>query len=149
MDFSWEAMEDADRRVRQLRRHVADWAPAGEGLGEAASAFDVRFRDALAADLDLPAAVVVVNELDRSAVVPPGEKVALLASWDRVLGLDLDREARSVWAPSPDVLQLVARRDEARAARNYAESDRIREELQALGLEVMDTSEGTKVRPLA
>jgi cysteinyl-tRNA synthetase len=149
MDFSWEAMEDADRRVRQLRRHVADWVPASGGLGGPASTFDARFREALAADLDLPTAVVVVNELDRSPDVPPGEKVALLASWDRVLGLDLDREARSAWAPSPDILRLVARRDGARAAKDYEESDRIREELQALGLEVMDTSEGTKVRPLA
>jgi cysteinyl-tRNA synthetase len=149
MDFSWEAMEDADRRVKQLRRHVADRAPATAGLGEAAAAFDARFRDALAADLDLPTAVVVVNELDRSAEVPPGEKVALLVSWDHVLGLDLEREARSAWEPSPTILELVARRDEARASKDYAESDRIRDQLQAMGLEVMDTPGGTKVRPLA
>jgi cysteinyl-tRNA synthetase len=42
---------------------------------------------------------------------------------------------------------LVAERDAARAAKDYATSDRIREELSAMGLEVMDTPEGTKVRP--
>ena len=36
MDFSWDAMEDADRRVTQLRRRMAAWAPAAAALGDAA-----------------------------------------------------------------------------------------------------------------
>jgi cysteinyl-tRNA synthetase len=148
MDFSWEAMEDADRRVRQLRRHVAGWGDVADELGDAARAFDGRFRAALAADLDLPTAVVVVNELDHAADIPPGEKVALLRVWDRVLGLDLEREAREAWAPSEAMLELIGRRDRARSGKDYAESDRLRDELQDMGLEVMDTPEGTKVRPL-
>ena len=93
MDFTWEAMEDADRRVTQLRRRMAAWAPAATELGEAAKGFDARFREALATDLDLPSAVVIVNELVGSTDVPDGEKYALLATWDHVLGLDLEREA--------------------------------------------------------
>jgi cysteinyl-tRNA synthetase len=147
MDFSWEAMEDADRRVKQLRRHVADWGDAALALGEEAEAFDARFRDAVTSDLDLPSAVVIVNELDHTAAVPPGEKVALLASWDHVLGLDLLREARSSWEPDETVRGLIAERDEARARKDFATSDRIRDELEAMGLEVMDTTDGTKVRP--
>ena len=147
MDFTWEAMEDADRRVTQLRRHLASWVPAAEELGAPARAFDERFRAAIASDLDLPAAVVVLNELDRSADVPPGEKVALFVSWDTVLGLDLERETRSTWEPTAEMLERVAQRDAARAAKDYATSDRLRDELDGLGLEVMDTPEGTKVRP--
>ena len=41
----------------------------------------------------------------------------------------------------------MAERDSARADKDYATSDRIRDELAAMGLEVMDTAEGTKVRP--
>jgi cysteinyl-tRNA synthetase len=41
----------------------------------------------------------------------------------------------------------VAERDAARAAKDYASSDRLRDELQGMGLEVMDTPDGTKVRP--
>jgi cysteinyl-tRNA synthetase len=147
MDFMWEAMETADRRVRQLRRHVAEWGEAAAELGDAASRFDRRFRDAVANDLDMPTAVRVVNDLDRTADVPPGEKRALLASWDRVLGLDLEREAEAGWRPGDDVRRLLADRDAAREARDYATSDRIRDELQSMGLEVMDTAEGTRVRP--
>jgi len=38
-------------------------------------------------------------------------------------------------------------RDEARAAKDYATSDRIREQLTSMGVEVMDTATGTQVRP--
>jgi cysteinyl-tRNA synthetase len=147
MDFTWEAMEDADRRVKQLRRHVAEWGPPAGELGDAARTFDDRFRSAIAADLDMPAAVLVVNELDRSADAPPGEKRALLASWDSVLGLDLERDARNAWEPTDEIRSLVADRDAARATKDYAKSDELRDRLQAMGLEVMDTAEGTKVRP--
>ena len=141
-------MADADRRVKQLRRRMADWGPAAGELGEAAKGFDARFREAIAEDLGLPAAVVIVNELDRETEIPGGEKYALLASWDRVLGLDLERDAHSTWEPTPAMSDLIALRDEAREAKDYATSDDLRERLSALGLEVMDTPEGTKVRPL-
>jgi cysteinyl-tRNA synthetase len=147
MDFSWEAMEDADRRVKQLRRHLAEWAPSAAELGEPARGFDARFREALASDLDLPSAVRIVNELDHDAETPPREKYALLASWDQVLGLDVERSARSHWEPDGEMRRLMAERDTARAAKDYATSDRIRDELAAMDLEVMDTPEGTTVRP--
>ena len=120
MDFTWEAMEDADRRVKQLRRRMAGWAPAAAELGDAAKGFDARFREALATDLDLPSAVVIVNELVASTDVLDGEKYALLAAWDHVLGLDLEREARSVWEPTDEMQALMAERDAARAAKDFA-----------------------------
>jgi cysteinyl-tRNA synthetase len=95
----------------------------------------------------MPTAVVVVNELDRSADVPPGEKYVLLASWDHVLGLDVQRDARAGWEPTAEMRGLMAERDEARTAKDYEESDRIRDLLTSMGVEVMDTAEGTKVRP--
>jgi cysteinyl-tRNA synthetase len=43
--------------------------------------------------------------------------------------------------------RLVAERDAARAAKDYAAADQKRSELQSLGVEVMDSPEGTKLRP--
>ncbi len=42
---------------------------------------------------------------------------------------------------------LVGERDAARAAKDFAAADQVRDRLQELGLEVMDSPEGTKVRP--
>jgi cysteinyl-tRNA synthetase len=146
MNFDWDALEGQNRRLTELRRKVAAWGPASTDRSEAADALDARFRDAVADDLDLPRALVVLNE-SVTAVIPDGEKTALFASWDEVLGLDLGREAREGFEPSDEVLRLIAERDEARAAKDFARSDGLRERLQAMGLEVMDTPEGTKVRP--
>jgi cysteinyl-tRNA synthetase len=146
MDFTWEAMAAADQRVKQLRRHMATWAPAADALGAAAAAFDGRFREALANDLHMPGVVTIVNELDHANEVPPTEKYRLLAAWDAVLGLDLEREATSGWRPTEAMERLMTDRDAARAAKDYATSDRIRDELAAMDLEVMDTPEGTRVR---
>jgi cysteinyl-tRNA synthetase len=146
MDFSWEAMETADQRVKQLRRRMVEWAPPADELSEAALDYDRRFRDAVGDDLDMPAAVVAVNEMVSSGIAD-GQKYALLVSWDAVLGLDIERDVREAWEPDDEVRRMVAERDSARAAKDYATSDAIRERLTAMGLEVMDSPEGTRVRP--
>jgi cysteinyl-tRNA synthetase len=146
MEFSWDALEGQNRRLAELRRRMAAWAPGSDDRSEEATALDERFRAAVADDLDLPRALVVLNETV-GAPVPDAEKHALLASWDRILGLDLERDAREGWEPTEEVLALVAERDAARAAKDFATSDAIRERLQAMGLEVMDSAEGTRVRP--
>jgi cysteinyl-tRNA synthetase len=146
MNFDWDALEGQNRRLTELRRRVAEWGPASADRSEAARSLDARFREAVADDLDLPRALVVLNETV-TAPVPDAEKVDLMTSWDHVLGLDLGRLAREAFEPSQEALALIAERDEARAARDFARSDEIRDRLQAMGLEVMDTPEGTKARP--
>jgi cysteinyl-tRNA synthetase len=147
MDFTWDAMAAADHKVRQLRQRMAGWAetPTTE-LSDAAGALDGRFRAAVANDLDMPAAVVVLNEAV-SADVSDGEKFALLDSWDAVLGLDLGRAAREGFEITEEVAALIGERDAAREAKDFSTSDAIRDRLQEMGLEVMDTPSGTKVRP--
>jgi cysteinyl-tRNA synthetase len=153
MDFTWDAMASADQRVKQLRHHVAEWEPLATTLGDAARAADARFRDALANDLHMPGAVAIVNEVDHADDIPTGEKRLLFVGsddrlgWDSVLGLDLDREAREAWTPDDETRRKMQERDDARAAKDYTSSDRIRDELFAMGLEVMDTPQGTRVRP--
>jgi cysteinyl-tRNA synthetase len=100
----------------------------------------------VADDLNMPHALVVLNEAVSSDLAE-AERYALLASWDAVLGLDLERDAREGWEPSEDVRTLVAERDAARAGKDFGRADEIRDRLQAMGLEVMDTPEGTRVRP--
>jgi cysteinyl-tRNA synthetase len=146
MDFSVEKMREADGAVRRLRQRMVEWGGPSATLGEDGRAYDERFREAVTDDLNLPRAVVVLNELVSSRV-PDGEKYSLLSSWDRVLGLDFERDVREGWKPTEEVEKLVAERDAARAAKDFAAADKLRNRLQAMGLEVMDTPEGTRVRP--
>src|SRR5919204_6568055 len=84
MDFSWEALEGSNERLTSLRKRMAEWSavPRPDARSEKAEEFDRRFRDAVADDLDMPQALVVMNELIGSPALPGGEKYALLASWD-------------------------------------------------------------------
>ncbi|HEX5902724.1 MAG TPA: cysteine--tRNA ligase [Actinomycetota bacterium] len=145
MHFDWDALQGQHRRLRDLRRLMGEWAKPADELSAPAVAFDDRFRAAIADDLDLPRALVVLNEAV-GAGISDGEKYALLATWDAVLGLDLERDAREGFEPTQEMRDLIAERDAARAAKDFARSDELRERLQELGLEVMDTAEGTTVR---
>ena len=82
-------------------------------------------------------------------------KLALIADFDRVLSLNLlaaaealnkkkaEEEAASA---DPEIDALVAARTEAKKEKNWAEADRIRDELKARGIEIIDTPQGTKWR---
>jgi len=150
MDFSWEALEAEHARLRNLRQRMADWSsaerPEQGAWSPGAGDLDRRFRDAIADDLNMPAALVAVSEVERSGLAD-GEKYALLSSWDQALNLDLERAAREGFTTPPDVQQLVEERDAARRDRDFARSDEIRDRLTRMGWEVMDSADGTTVRP--
>ncbi len=139
LNFSTEGLAGADRALRQLRERVAEWSREPEAEDDGGS-WDERFRAALADDLDLPAAMALVAALTR-ADVAPALKAKLLLSWDRVLGLDLDRSSPEAVLPD-GAAELLSQRDRARAAKDFATSDRLRGELAVLGITVTDTTDG-------
>jgi cysteinyl-tRNA synthetase len=74
-----------------------------------------------------------------------GQAAHLFESWKRINSvLALEREAHT---PSPEVLALVEQRQVARANKQWAESDRLRDAIAALGWIVKDTKEGPKLTP--
>ena len=147
LNFSTESLAGADRVLRQLRRNVADWSGgsrATETDDVAINDYEARFQAALADDLDMPAAMALIAELTRSDV-SPGGKASLLRSWDRVLGLDLDRAPSEAPLPA-GASALLEAREHARAAKDFTTSDRLRDELATLGVAVTDTPDGQRWR---
>jgi len=148
LNFSTEGIAGADRALRTLRERVADWTgqPSGVDDGDGVAALEARFRSAIADDLDLPAVMALVAELPRSTVSSRA-KAALLREWDRVLGLDLDRATPTLALP-PVASALLEAREKAREAKDFAESDRLRQELAAMNVAVTDTPEGQRWKVL-
>jgi cysteinyl-tRNA synthetase len=142
LNFSTEGLAGADRALKQLRERVADWSREGEA--EVDGAWDTRFRAAISDDLDLPRAMALVSELTRSSL-PVRAKAAVLRTWDAVLGLDLGRP--SMESPlSEEATKLLEARERARAAKDFARSDELRDELAALGISVIDTPDGQRIK---
>ena len=131
----------ADALLRRWRSRVAEWADApskpmcAEYLERAYAAFDD--------DLDTPAALQVLREVEKDEALPPGSKFELFAHLDALFGLDL---ARDVGGPKPvlpsGAAELLAAREGARTARDWPAADRLRDDLAALGVSVTDTPAG-------
>ena len=143
LNFSTAGLAGADRALRQLRDRVAEWS-RDDAITEARAGdeWEARFKTAIADDLDLPAVMALVAELTH-APLPPQLKATLLTSWDRVLGLDLDRSVPTQSLPG-GASQLLEAREKARAAKDFTTSDRLRDELARVGVTVIDTPEGQK-----
>ncbi|HZQ79075.1 MAG TPA: cysteine--tRNA ligase [Acidimicrobiia bacterium] len=155
--FTAEALAAAGKARARLAAHVADWGavpPDGAGVAGSATAkeWDLRFRDAVLDDLDFPRALTVVWGLVGEDGVTAGERAALLADWDRVLGLGLAEAAGAAGAAQteedlpPGADALLESRRAARERRDWAESDRLRDALGELGVDVTDTRQGTNWR---
>src|SRR5919108_2392672 len=144
LNFTWAAAEAAAHALDRLRRSVEP-GPAAATLNREAVALDQAFCAGLQADLDTPAALVVLERMLASRI-PPGEKRALLRRWDRVLGLDLGSPQAGRQAPDPEEEELLRARSLARHQRDYAEADRLRGLLAARGVELADSPAGTRWR---
>jgi cysteinyl-tRNA synthetase len=150
--FSPDALAAAGKARARLGAQLAEWGPPAAGPeAPAGKEWERRFRDAVLDDLDFPRAITVVWGVVDDDSVSAAERAALLADWDRVLGLGLEALAGAVASVQDRALPaeaaaLLDARQAARTRRDYAESDRLRDSLHELGVEVSDTPEGTTWR---
>jgi cysteinyl-tRNA synthetase len=120
----------------------ADTSPGGGGIAEALSKFDATISD----DLNTAVALTRFEEILTMKTVDPDAKLAAVAEIDTVLALNLltltraDLRIRPITTQitEPEIEAALASRKEARAAKDFATSDRIRDDLIARGVEVMD-----------
>jgi cysteinyl-tRNA synthetase len=150
LDFTQDAMHAAASGLARLRRAVGDGTPDqtdGGGIvdleAEPTSGYRDRFTAAIADDLGTPTALATAHAVASADDLSPAQRRALLLDFDRVLGLSLDRAPEPPAGELPEgAAALLEQRAAARAARDFATSDRLRDELAALGVEVRDTPEG-------
>lgn len=153
LEFSWEGLGSA---LTRLKRIVGAWekvrnAPLSKefeqtSLGSLLSDHEGGFEGSICDDLNTPRALTVFEDFLFSKEIKPHEKRRLLLQMDDVLGLniaeltrsDLRIRPKSATIAEAEIEAALARRQEARAAKDFATSDAIRDELAAQGVEVMD-----------
>jgi cysteinyl-tRNA synthetase len=145
--FSPDALEDAQRSVERIRdfcRRLDREAPEPRGVESHAE----RFYDALADDFNTPAARAVLFDWvsEGNRLLDAGERVGCTGFAELLWTLGLERLAdQEEEAPDPEAERLLSEREAARAARDYATADARRDELAALGWEVRDTPDGSRL----
>jgi cysteinyl-tRNA synthetase len=161
LKFSWNAMAQSEEAVKRLTDFLArlETLPSGpasasteERLGTVATAF----KQHVGADLNTAAALGEVFELVRAlnSAIDGGELRSgdagqirgAFEQFDRVLGILSLRRAEDARPPVPieEIEQLIQQRRAARAARNFAEADRIRKDLDSRGIVLEDSAAGTR-----
>ena len=154
--FSWENMDNAKVAYNKLIARIAALDAKGEIDSAAFEAQREGFIRAMDNDLNTSLAVTAVYDVLK-ADTNGATKRALLADFDRVLCLNLlenadklnaEKAAESEKAPSDDpfvreIEALIEARRQAKKEKNYAEADRIRNDLAARGVTLIDTKDGT------
>ena len=158
--FSWENMENAQVAYNKLIGRIASLSKDGEVDAEALAELKKGFSEALDNDLNTSLAVTAVYDVLK-AKTNDATKRALLADFDRVLCLDLlehaaklneEKNVEAAKTPVSDdpfvaeIEKLIEERKQAKAAKNYAEADRIRTYLLEKGVTLIDSREGTTFR---
>ena len=149
--FTWENLDNAAVTYQKLIAKIALLEDKGEVDADVLAALKQRFEAALNADLNTSLAVTAVYDVLK-AKTNDATKLAALKDFDTVLGLNLleaakkyrDAQPKEEYGSDPEIDALVAARAEAKKAKNWAEADRIRDELKAQGIEIIDTPQGAK-----
>lgn len=143
LNFTWDAVKAADVALAKLREA---YYAARQEKGRTAltsdkltkiKGFQEEFCAFIANDLDLPGALSIVWKVIKSNI-PGVDKAELLSEFDQVLGLDLAN-----WKPkemTEEVKELLAKREDLRKAKRWAEADQIRTEIEKMGYRVEDPS---------
>jgi cysteinyl-tRNA synthetase len=158
IDFNRELIEESDKALGNFYSalSVTDWLNADAGnvmIPPELERYRTEFTEAMDDDFNSAKALAVLFELSgkiRSDAISMPEKLVhakLLVELGSVLGFFQNLEAKLTKTIDPDLLKkietLVEQRNTARQNRDWAASDRLRDELIALGVEIKDTKDGT------
>jgi cysteinyl-tRNA synthetase len=155
MEFTWEGLAAAQTRLKRMvmaakkcRDDVSAVGPTCAHPNKWYEESTTRFGVAICEDLNTPEVLTIWENVARVPLPSHGasHRMALLKDMDAVLGLNLltltreDLRVRPITAQitEEDIIAALDARKEARAAKDFAKSDAIRDDLIARGVEVMD-----------
>ena len=145
--FSFENLDNCVQAYNKLVARVANLKADGAPDLEAAKPYQDSFREALDNDLNTSLAVTALYDVLKGDI-SDATKRYLIADFDRVLSLGLIEAAdKKAAAPAADVdvariEELIAKRTEARANKDWATADAIRDELKAMHIVIKDSKDG-------
>ncbi|MHB0913213.1 MAG: cysteine--tRNA ligase [Armatimonadota bacterium] len=151
LNFTWKTMDAATTTLDNLYEFMGRLDTENpSGLDEAVERARRAFGEAMDDDLNTPVALAAIFGLLKDVNVHGGggrEVYEAMLDFDRVLGLCLAERAKPVSVEVPaEVKALMEARQAARKARDFAEADRIRDEIATKGFVIEDTPEGPRVK---
>lgn len=140
MDLSWAALEAAFATLQRWREKYQGWRIEGCQSSESAAQVVNLIYEDFCNDLDTPRAMLKLRGIERDEALSAAEKAYIFEAIDKLFGLQLLEVIEK--ALDPELAQLIEQRKQARANRDFALSDQLRDLLLESGIEVRDTAEG-------
>lgn len=135
MDLTWRGLRAANSTLIRWRRLMSEWGQSGVNDP------DSIFLKAIFNDLDTPRAIIRLRAIEKDLTISNSQKRSYFLAADRILGLDLLQEVQ-IKELSPSQSALLAERNVARLAKNWDESDRLRDELFKESIVIKDSVDG-------
>ncbi len=146
INFTWEAMEANAKSLERLKNGYQIHNNGTDDIEDnVIKEFEFKFHKAINDDLNMPLAMGVVWEVIRYD--KKSKKLAeLLLKFDKVLGLDIDKEfeIKKIEIPK-EIVELIEQRKIARENKNWIKSDELRNKINEKGYIIKDTKEGMEV----
>ena len=137
LNFTWESLQAAQNALDNLYSEISSWDEPKIGCAE----YEEKFLTAINDDLNTPQALSLLWDLVKTPAYPTSAKLASITKFDQVLGLDLPKLRVPL---SEREQKLLDEREVARANKDFARSDNLRQELAELGIEIMDSQSGLR-----
>lgn len=144
-NFTIEALQGAQNALEKLWEIIRAWEGPGQNLCED---YKQRFLAALEDDLNTPQALAVMWEMVNDNSQNNSAKAKTLLEFDKIFALNLDKYIGKKIEVPDEVMKLVGARQVARDNKNWAESDRLRDEIAKLGFVVEDSKDGFRVKQI-
>ncbi len=143
INFTWDGMDASLKALIKLKEGYQNHLNGNDEIeDDVIKNYEVKFHQAINDDLNMPMAMSVVWDVIKNS--KKSKKFAeLLLKFDTVLGLNIDKPIESQEKMIPDeIIELAEKRKMARENKEWAESDRIRDEIAKKGYTIKDTKNG-------
>lgn len=146
--FSFENLNDARNGYKKLKERIASVLVAINKddviNSEKITTYKEKFVSFISDDLNIANAFTVLFDVLKDVDLNNKEKSTLIEDFDKVFSLDLMTAPKQATNVDEDLInRLIMERAEARASKNWARADEIRNEFIAMNIELLDTKEGT------
>lgn len=141
LNFTWEALLSAHQALERLQAFTLSAKSGQVGC----AGYEEEFLNYVNGDLNIPEALGLAWKLIDDKEMPTEAKISSLLKFDKIFGLGLGKASADVSIPV-QASELLKIRQQAREQKDFAKSDELRKQIEALGYEVMDTVQGQKVK---
>jgi cysteinyl-tRNA synthetase len=141
--FSYDALKKAEETLNKLKNKILSITTDNNYSEDDFNKYNDIFKKALSDNINTSNAITILYDVLK-ADIGNNTKLKLIESFDKVLSLDLLKKNKKDVELEDKVNKLIEKRNNYKNEKNYEKADELRNEINKLGFDILDTKEGTK-----